>query len=103
MKLTKETIKQIQELKKTKTSLEISKLFNISSSAVRYWTGRREQCIKESIKRVENLSPKQKRIRYERNKEYQKNYHRNKYLNDSEFREKAKERAREYKRNKKDE
>lgn len=100
MKLTESQIKEIKELKKTKTSLEISKLFNISSSLIRYYTGRREKCIKESVERIKNLSPEQKRIRYERSKEYQKNYHRNRYLNDPIFREKVKERSREYKRRK---
>lgn len=98
---TKEQIEQIKELKKTKTSLEIVKLFNISPSLVRYYTGRREKQIKESVERIKNLSPEQKKIRYEKQKEYQKNYHRNKYLNDPIFREKAKERSREYKRRKK--
>jgi hypothetical protein len=101
MKPTESQIEQMNELKKTNTSLEISKLFNIAPSLVRYYTGRREKCIKESIERIRNLSPEQKRIRYEKSKEYQKKYHRNKYLNDLEFREKAKKRSREWKRRKK--
>jgi len=102
MKLTKQQIELIKEKKKTMTSLEIAKEFNISPSLVRYWTGRREKCIKESIERIKNLSKEDKLIRYNKLKDYQKNYHRNKYLNDSEFREKAKERSREYKRRKND-
>jgi len=99
-KLNKEQIEEIKELKKTKNPIEIAKLFNVSPPTIRYWTGRREKQIKESIERIKNLSKEEKKKRYNKQKEYQKNYHRNKYLNDETFREKAKKRSREYKRRK---
>ena len=101
MKLNKKQIEEIKLLKGKKSSFEIAKDFGVSQSAIIYWNSNRDKCIQREKDYVKKLSPEQKVIRYAKQKEYQKNYRRNRYKTDPEFREKIKEKAREYKRSKK--
>lgn len=97
-KLNKEEIKSIKELIKIKTSREVAKLFDVSQNTIIYWTTDREKIKKRNIERYRKKSKKEKKRICQKQREYQKNYHKDKYNNDMIFREKAKKRAREYKR-----
>lgn len=101
-KLTEEQRNKIKELhEEGKSSQKIANEMGLSKPTVYYWIGDREKIKKNNIERYRKKSKEEKKVYYERQKEYQKEYHRNKYNNDPIFREKVKERAREYKRGKK--
>ena len=94
MKLNKSQIEEIKLLKGKKSSFEIAKDFGVSQSAIMYWTSCREKSIQREKDYVNSLSSEQKKERYAKQKIYRKN----RYKIDPKFREKIKERAREYKR-----
>jgi len=101
MKLTKEQIEEIKLLKGKKSSFEIAKDFGVSQSAIIYWSSNREKSIQRAKEYTKNLSKEKKKELYDMQREYQKVYRKNRYKIDQEFREKIKERSREYKRRKK--
>ena len=102
MKLTKEQIKEIKELSKEKNSYELAKLFNVSQNTIMYWISNRDKQIIRNKNYVKNLSKERKHKLYLRQKEYQKIYFMNRYRTNEVFRNKVKERAKEYKRKKND-
>ena len=78
---------------------EIAKKFNTSVSCIAYWLGdSRERRIAYEKNRIRNLPLKERKARYQRQKEYQAEYFKNRYWTDPEFRESVKERNRKYKR-----
>ena len=97
IRLTKEDISKIKELKNKKTYQEIADLFNVSISTINYHVNLLHQQRVKDRNRKNILTPKQ-----EKNKnKYQREYRKKRYHEDEEFREKIKKRAREYKRSKK--
>lgn len=90
MKLTKEQIKQILELRKRdKTYKEIAKIMGLNVSTVRYWLddSYKDSKIKKSQKWYQNLSEEKKKEYNESQKEYRRDYYSKRYKTDSKFRE----------------
>lgn len=99
IKMNKLTKQQIEEIKKIysegiKDMYQIAKDFKVSQPCVHYWIKSRDKVLERVKKRVKNLTKEQKKLIYQKKKEYLKNYLRERYQNDPVFREKIKERNR---------
>jgi hypothetical protein len=100
MKTTKEQINKIELLRKEgKKYKEIAEILGIDINKARYWadSNLRKNMIVSSRKWLLNKPIEQRRVIYNKRKEYFKKYIRERYHNDEQFREKHKERCRKSK------
>lgn len=99
------TYKEIEEINKLhlegKTNVDLSKMFKVSVETINYHIHPKYNENKRAYKRrwYQDLSTEKKRELYLKQKEYQKKYRKERYHSDVYFREKIKEKAREYKKN----
>lgn len=101
MKITKEQIELIKKLSNEgKKQKDIASELNINISVVNYWSSTRESKIKRNIEYQNKLSREKKKEIYRKQYPYRKKYFLDRYKNDEEFRDKVKDRAREYQRRK---
>ena len=97
MKLSKQQIELIKKLSNEKVSyVEIAKKLNIAPNTVAYWAWSRESRIEYQKNRLKKLSKEKKKEIYKKQYPYRKKYFMDRYNNDEEFRNKVKERARNY-------
>jgi hypothetical protein len=91
-KLNLQQIEQIRKLRKEGTSqLRIAKIYDISLTAVQYWTDEKNKQKKIEYARAyfQKMSPEEKKARNEKNKPYRRAYAKKKYHNNEAFREKV--------------
>jgi hypothetical protein len=101
MKITKQTINKIKELKKKgKTPKEISIKLKLAYSLVLYHYS--DDYRKKSIERNKKTQKENPRRNKENYKKYQRKYQNKRYKEDEEFREKIKKWNREYQKRKYD-
>jgi len=99
MKLTKNQIKQIRELRNNGEKVEdIAKKFNTTKSTITYWTNdeSRLKSNKRDIEKFRKLTLKERQEIYKKRLPYLTEYQRNRYNGDEMFREKQKRRSNEY-------
>ena len=101
-KLSLSQIEEIKEIHKTKKIIikELAEQFNVCTDTIRYhlFENYRIKRAKYYRERYQNLSKEVKKLQYEKKKPYYKEYMKNRYKTNELFREKQKERARNYKR-----
>lgn len=103
MRLPKEIPLQMKGMyQQGKTLQEIAKHLDVSVATVNYHVNDEVKAkkIKTNIEKFRNKTFKERQKAYQRRKEYIKNYCRKRYHEDETFREKQKERARLYQRQK---
>ena len=88
MKLSKEQINQIKELRNNTSIRKLSKMFNVCENTIRWHTEEkfRIQIRNYQKKRYQKMNQEGKKEYLNKRREYQKDYHRNRYKNDLEFR-----------------
>lgn len=98
-RLTSEQKKQIKLMKDIgRKNIEIAKEIGVSIKSVIYWSNeeQRNNIIRNSMKWFNKLSDKRKKETRKKRKEYLRKYVNKKYKEDSVFKEKQKERMRNY-------
>lgn len=91
MKLTKEQIKQIKELRTNGELIKnLAKQFKVTITTIRWHTNEsfRRKFLDYQSKRLKNMSNEKWEKYLESKREYQRIYHKNKYQNDPIFRSK---------------
>lgn len=103
-KLTKNQIEEIKELSKEVTITELSKKFKVSLDTIRYhlFDSVKEKKRLTRRKYYQNLSSQEKKEVYEKSKERISQRRKSRYHSDPEYRLKEIERAKEYRRRKKE-
>jgi predicted transcriptional regulator len=98
MKVNKQTLELMKIMKEEgKKQIEIAKELNLSLKQTNYWlSGKREVMIKKAVERFRGMSESKKSKYYKSRRVYLREYMRKRYAEDPIFREKIKQRAREW-------
>jgi hypothetical protein len=88
MRLSKQQINEIKNLRKDFSLRKLSKMLNVCINTIRWHTEEsfRNQIREYQKNRYQRMNQEAKSEYLNKKREYQKDYHRNRYKNDSEFR-----------------
>jgi transposase len=102
-KITEEQKIEIEKLRNEgKTIKQIAKQFNVAVLTIQYHLSKklRDRLREYGRERYRQMSPEQKKVYFEKKREYLKNYQRNKYHNNEEYRKKRIEWSKQYQKEK---